>query len=58
MNIGIDIGGSHIAVGLIDNTMNIVSKKEHNWTENEKSDLLNSVVQYSKQLVKELMEEA
>lgn len=27
MNIGIDIGGSHIAVGLVDNDMKIIAKK-------------------------------
>jgi len=30
MKIGIDIGGSHIAVGLVENNGNIVVKKEKN----------------------------
>lgn len=30
MKIGIDIGGSHIAVGLVDNEGNIIAKKEKN----------------------------
>ena len=32
MKIGIDLGGSHIAIGLVDNQNNLISKKEHNWT--------------------------
>ena len=39
MKIGIDIGGSHIAIGLVDNMNNLIVKKGHNWTEYEKKDL-------------------
>ena len=56
MNIGIDIGGSHIAVGLIDDNKEIIFKEEHNWTEEEKIDLLKSVEEYSKQYIREILE--
>lgn len=57
MNIGIDIGGSHIAIGLIDDNMKIVIKKEHNWTKEEKLDYFKYVEIYSKKLIKEILEE-
>ena len=57
MNIGIDIGGSHIAVGLVDKELNIISKKEHNWDKDEKKDLINNVKFYCIKLIKELIEE-
>ena len=57
MKIGMDIGGSHIAVGLVDSNVNILSKKEYEWTKEEKDNFFNSVIYYSKKLVKELIEE-
>lgn len=57
MNIGIDVGGSHIAVGLVNDKNEIIFKEEHNWTEEEKIDLLNSVEEYSKQYIREILEE-
>lgn len=57
MNIGIDIGGSHIAVGLVDENMKIISKKEHNWTKIEKEDFFSNVEHYCKKLIKEIIEE-
>ena len=57
MKIGIDIGGSHIAVGLVDSNVNIVAKKEHDWTNEEKVDLFTSIEEYSKKFIKQLMEE-
>lgn len=57
MNIGIDIGGSHIAVGLVDNDMKIVAKKEYDWTKEERNSLLNSAEKYCKKLIKELIQE-
>jgi len=57
MKIGIDIGGSHIAVGLVDNNMNIISKKEHDWTKEEKIDLFKSIEEYCQKFIKEFLEE-
>ena len=39
MRIGIDIGGSHIAVGLVDNKGNIILKKEKNTSSDNKKNI-------------------
>lgn len=57
MKIGIDLGGSHIGVGLVNDENIIVSKKEHNWTEEEKDNLFESVEKACKKIIKELMVE-
>lgn len=57
MNIGIDIGGSHVAVGLVDNNMKIIAKKEYDWTKEERKELLNSAEKHCKRLIKEIIEE-
>jgi len=57
MNIGIDLGGSHIAVGLVNEENKIISKKEHNWTKEEKEDLIKKQEYYCKKLIKEKIEE-
>ena len=57
MKIGIDLGGSHIAIGLVDNENNLIFKKEHNWTEEEKNKLFESVEYYSKKLIHEIINE-
>lgn len=54
MNIGIDIGGSHIAVGLVNEKNQIIIKKEHNWSKEEKKDLPKSIEEYSKKFIKEI----
>lgn len=57
MKIGIDIGGSHIAVGLVNEKMEIELQKEYNWNENEKNNMPNTVAYYSKKLIKEIINE-
>lgn len=57
MNIGIDIGGSHIAVGLVDDNKNIILKKEHNWTKEEKSDLIEAIKYYCVKFITEFKNE-
>lgn len=57
MKIGIDLGGSHIAVGVVDGDNQIVSKKEHNWTKKEIDNLFQIAEQYSKKFIKEIIEE-
>ena len=32
MRIGIDIGGSHVGIGLVNEENNIIIQKEHIWT--------------------------
>ena len=39
MRIGIDIGGSHIGIGLVDNKGKIVLKHEYEITNNEKKNI-------------------
>ena len=55
MNIGIDMGGSHIAVGLVDEKNNIIIKLEHDWDENEKEDLLKNAEIYSKKFINQIL---
>lgn len=57
MKIGIDIGGSHIAAGLVDKENNIISKKEHDWTKQEKENLLDTVSMYCKKFIEEFIKE-
>ena len=57
MNIGIDIGGSHIGIGIIDENMEIVLKKEHNWTDEEKANFWESIKIISKKIISEIIEE-
>lgn len=57
MKIGIDIGGSHIAVGLLDTNMNIISKKEYEWTNEEKKNLFDNIEKYCKKFIREIIEE-
>lgn len=56
MKIGIDLGGSHIAIGLINEKNEMVLKKEHNWSQEEKEDLMGSIEHISKQIIQEIIE--
>lgn len=57
MKIGIDLGGSHIGVGLVNENNEIIIKKEHNWTIQEKENLDNNIPDVCIQLIKQIMEE-
>ena len=57
MNIGIDFGGSHIAIGIVDKDYNILDKKEHNWLPEEKENMPQTVEYYAKKFVKEITQE-
>lgn len=57
MKIGIDLGGSHIAVGLVDERNMIISEREYNWTREDKEDFKKTVEKYCKKLIKEIMHE-
>lgn len=46
MKIGIDIGGSHIAIGVVDANGKIVDKKEKRLTKVEKQDIIKSIKEY------------
>ena len=56
MRIGIDIGGSHLAVGVVDHKNEIILKREHNWTQEEKNDLFKSIQIYVKRFIKKIIE--
>lgn len=55
MKIGIDLGGSHIAIGIIDNKNFIVEKIEKRLMSKEKKDIKNSIESYIIKNVKELL---
>ena len=54
MKIGIDIGGSHIAVGLVENGK-IIIKKEKDFEENKKSPQI--IEEKIEKYIKEILEE-
>ena len=43
MRIGVDLGGSHIAVGLVNNTGNILDKIEKDWTADDRKDIKSAI---------------
>lgn len=55
MNIGIDLGGSHIGVGLVDKNNEIIAKKEHDWIQEEKDTFFESIEKKSKEMIKEII---
>lgn len=55
MNIGIDLGGSHIGVGLVDEDNEIIVKKEHDWTQEEKDTFFESIERKSKEMIKKII---
>lgn len=57
MKIGIDLGGSHIGVGLVNDENKIILKKEHNWTKEEKNDLMESIIKYTQKLIEEILKD-
>ena len=55
MKIGIDIGGSHIAVGVVDDNGKILEKNEKRLTSIEKQDIKKSIEEYIIENVKQLI---
>jgi len=55
MKIGIDIGGSHISVGVIDNKGRILCYDEHNFIEEEKIKLQESIIKNIINLIKNIL---
>lgn len=56
MRIGVDIGGSHIAVGLVNDDGEILSKVEKDWTSDDKKDIKsaikNAIINLSSEILK------
>lgn len=55
MRIGIDLGGSHIALGLVENGK-IIQKCEHNFSKEEKENLEETLKKVIHQEIGKLME--
>ena len=55
MRIGIDLGGSHIEVGLIDNDK-IIDKRERNFTDEDRSYIQDIIINTSTNMIDELLE--
>lgn len=49
MKIGIDLGGSHVAIGVVDNNGNIIEKVERRILAEEKKDITNFIENYIKE---------
>lgn len=45
MKLGIDLGGSHVAVGLVDDNQNVVDKNEENFTLEEKQNISSVLIE-------------
>ena len=56
MKIGIDLGGSHIAIGVVDDDGRIVEKKERRILEEEKKDIKGFIEDYISENTNELKE--
>ena len=56
MKVGIDLGGSHIGIGVVDNYDKIIEKKEKRLTKEEKKNIRKSIEEYIIQNIKELKE--
>lgn len=56
MKIGIDIGGSHIGIGLVNEQYKIVDKIERDWTNEEKKDLWHNIQSIIIELIHQLLE--
>lgn len=57
MKIGIDLGGSHIGVGLVNENNEIIIKKEYNWKNKEKENLDNNIRSFCIKFIKQIMKE-
>ena len=54
MKIGIDLGGSHIGLGVINSEFELVEKAEKDFTEEDKIDIINVIEKYIVQTVQDL----
>ena len=57
MRIGIDVGGSHIGVGLVDDFGNIIIKKEKDILKEEKINIQTEITNTAKKYIREILED-
>ena len=55
MKIGVDLGGSHIAIGVVDHNGRILEKSEKRLTSVEKQNIKKSIEEYLIENVNQLM---
>ena len=56
MKVGIDLGGSHIAIGLVDNNGIILEKKERRILAKEKENIFKFIETYITENINELLQ--
>lgn len=56
MKIGIDLGGSHISVGLINDNGEILRREDYNFSQKEKLKMEDNIIKIITSLIKELLE--
>lgn len=56
ISLGIDLGGSHVAIGIVNNRGRILEQYEKDFTVEEKKDLLNVAIKYMIETIKQLKE--
>ena len=54
MKIGIDLGGSHIAIGLVDDNLEIIEKRTYYMNDREAEKLEDYIVKSIKEGIKEI----
>lgn len=54
MRIGIDLGGSHIGVGLISED-NIIDTRQKNFVDSDKVDIKNTIIETSVNMIQDLL---
>ena len=54
MKIGIDLGGSHMAIGLVDENRKIIEKYEKDFTEQDKKNIINVVEEYIFKIIQDI----
>ena len=56
MKIGIDLGGSHIGIGLIENDK-ILILKERNFNRKDRENLKDNIIKYTEKMISEILVE-
>ena len=57
INVGVDLGGSHVSIGVVNNKGIIIKQLEKDYTVDEKKDILNVAINYITFAIDELKKE-